>query len=136
MRRRFEIFTLAMFALAVLPGCGGVQPVTGGTPGVLHSGTETYSDMQVTVYRVEGGDLDRIGFAVTKSDGTFELVSNDAEGPLVLTAGEYRCTLESAGAPLQFPRVYSQAETTPLKLTWSSSDVELDLNVPVPQPVR
>lgn len=136
MRRRFEIFTLAMFALAVLPGCGGVQPVTGGTPGVLHAGTETYSDMQVTVYRVEGGDLNRSGFAITKSDGTFELVSNDAEGPLVLTDGEYRCTLESAGAPLQFPRAYAKAETTPLKVTWLSSDVKLDLQVPVPHPVR
>lgn len=125
-----------MFAVAVLPGCGGVQPVTGGTRGVLHAGADTFSDMQVTVHQIEGGDMHPIGFAVTRSGGTFELVSNDAEGPLTLTAGEYRCTLESAGAPLQFPKECSKAETTPLKVAWSNDDVELDLKVPVPQLVR
>ena len=127
---------LAMFAVGGLAGCGGVKPVTGGTRGILHSGTDTFSEMQVTVHQIEGSEIHPIGFAVTKSDGAFELVSNDAEGPLVLTAGEYRCTLESAGAPLRFPKEYAKPETTPLKVTWSNGDVELDLKVPVPQLVR
>jgi hypothetical protein len=69
-------------------------------------------------------------------DGAFELVANGAQGPLWLSPGEYRCTLESAGAPVQFPMEYAQADTTPLTISWSAGDKELDLEVPPPIPTR
>src|SRR5262245_36355928 len=94
-------FWLLFGVLAVLPaGCGGVHPVVGGTPGSLHAGDDFLSDIQVTVYQTEGGLMQAVGFGVTDHDGAFELATNGARGPLRLAPGEYRCTLESAGAPL------------------------------------
>lgn len=136
MFRPLYVLNFAILTLAVIAGCGGVQPVPGGTHGVLRAGSETLSDMQVTIHRIEGHDYFPVGFAVTKSDGTFELVSNDAEGPLVLTEGAYCCTLESAGAPYQFPMQFSKASTTPLKVNWTGTDDKLDIQVPIPRMVK
>jgi hypothetical protein len=134
MREICEILVLAL-AVTAVSGCG-VRPVTGGTPGTVHAGDELLSDIQVTLHQVENGKLHAVGFGVTDGDGAFELVTNGARGPLQLPPGEYRCTLESAGAPLAFPREYARAETTPLTISWSDGDSELDLEVPVPTPVR
>ena len=111
-------------------GCGGVEPVTGGTTGTLHVGRELLSDIQVTIHRVEGGSTEPIGFGVTRFDGSFELMTNGAQGPLWLTPGEYRFTLESSGAPVEFPKQYHQAATTPLKVSRSSAEETLDLKIP------
>jgi hypothetical protein len=124
-----RIVLLLMLA-AALPGCG-VQSVPGGTYGTLHAGDEWLSDVQVTVHQVEGSTTRAVGFGVTTLDGTFELFTNGAQGPLWLAPGEYRCTLESAGAPLQFPEEYARADTTPLKIDWSDADGDLDLEIPV-----
>jgi hypothetical protein len=124
-----------LLIFAVLSGCG-VRPVTGGTPGSVHAGDEFFSDIQVTVYQLDGAEMHAVGFGVTDGNGAFELVTNAARGPLRLACGEYRCTLESAGAPLAFPREYARAETTPLTISWADGDGELDLEVPAPTPVR
>lgn len=122
--------------VAVLPGCGGVKPVTGGTSGILHAGDDLLSDIQVTVHEVDGSSTRPIGFGVTDREGSFELVKNGAHGALILPPGDYRFTLESAGAPGQIPKEYTQTGTTPLKVTWSAADSDLDLEVPALLPSR
>ncbi len=121
---------LILFAalLIALPGCG-VQPVTGGTPGELIVGGQPLSDIQITLYQADGTTYQPIGFAVSALDGSFALFTNGAAGPLNLNPGEYRCTLESAGAPVQIPPAYAKAETTPLVVTWNDGDALLKLEV-------
>ena len=125
-------FLIALVAIlvAALPGCGGPQPVSGGTPGTLRVGSELLSDFQVTIHEVKGTSAEPVGFGVTRADGSFQLMTNGAQGPLWLSPGEYRCTLESAGAPLVIPKQYTQATTTPLQVTWSTDDENLELTVP------
>lgn len=107
-------------------GCGA-HPISGGTPGILRGSDFALSDIQVTVHRLEQQKMSRIGFGVTVTEGEFELVTNEARGPLRLEPGEYRFTLESAGAPVLIPAEYTQAETTPLRITWSKDDETIDL---------
>jgi hypothetical protein len=126
MLHRSRFLALVLIA-AALPGCG-VRPVTGGTKGVLRYGGKLLGDIQVTVHQVDGNSTQPIGFGVTANDGSFRLVKNNASGALWLSAGEYRCTLESAGAPIRVAKVYTKADTTPLKITWSASDKSLDLD--------
>ena len=127
--QKSEMLVLLLVA-AALPACGGVKPVAGGTQGTLKVAGQLLSDIQVTVHQVEGGPAHPVGFGTTIADGTFELVTNGAQGPLWLDAGEYRFTLESAGAPVQFPKEYTHADTTPLKRTWAGGDGDLELEVP------
>ena len=122
--------SVIMLSLAALAGCGGAKPASGGTTGTLRIGGDLLSDIQVTVYRVEGSSTRHVGFGVTDAEGTFELMTKGARGELWLTPGEYRFTLESAGAPVQIPDKYSQPDTTPLKASWSVGDEELKLDVP------
>ncbi|MCY2964235.1 MAG: hypothetical protein NT069_11475 [Planctomycetota bacterium] len=129
LRRAFCIVIAAGFC--AVAGCGGVKPVTGGTKGTLRIGGELLSEIQVTVHRVEGTALQTVGFGVTTHDGSFELVTNGAQGPLRLVPGDYRFTLESAGAPFQVSQEFGRPETTPVKSTWGAGDVTLNLDVPV-----
>ncbi len=135
MTRRILILALPL-AVAVLLGCSGVKPVIGGTEGTLRVGNEYFSDIQVTVHEVDGSSFQPVGFGVTDTDGIFRLVTNGAQGPLSLPPGEYRCTVESVGAPVQFPGEYAQANSTPLKISWSDGDTELELKVPSAIPVK
>ncbi|HEY2253097.1 MAG TPA: hypothetical protein VGH74_18620 [Planctomycetaceae bacterium] len=130
--RLFVVLSLGVF----LPGCGGVKPVPGGTAGTLSAGGDVLAEIQVTIHQVEGGSPRSIGFGVTDRDGWFELVTTGARGPLWLAAGEYRCTLESAGAPIEIPKEYARAETTPLKVSLSADGSELDLEIPTALLVR
>ncbi len=75
---RSRIMALVMVA-AALAGCG-VRPVTGGTKGVLRCAGKLLSDIQVTVYQVDGSSTQPIGFGVTTNDGSFRLVKNNASG--------------------------------------------------------
>ena len=119
-----------MIMLIVAAGCGGgARPVSGGTAGALYSGGDPLGDIQVTVHQLEGMSFETIGFAATHADGSFELVTPGAQGPLRLTPGEYCCTLESVGAPITIPKEYTKAETTPLKVTWESGDANLELEL-------
>jgi hypothetical protein len=127
--RRFRRIVPLLVSLAMLAGCGGVRPVTGGTEGTLAFGEQLLSDIQVSVHERDGTKFTCIGFGVTDRDGVFTLVTNGAKGPLWLSRGEYCFTLESAGAPVQIPAEYSQPETSPLKVSWSGGDDELELKV-------
>lgn len=113
-----------------LIGCGGPEPITGGTPGVLRAGELKLAEMQVTVYEMQTGTPQPIGFAVTAADGSFQLVTNEARGALLLQPGSYRCTIESAGSPVRIPPVLLKPETTPLQVNWAASDTQLNLEVP------
>lgn len=129
-------FCMLMILLVVLPGCGGVQPVAGGTTGTLRAGGEFLAEIQITIYQVDGNSFRPVGFGVTDREGWFELVTNGAKGPLWLSPGDYRCTLESAGAPVEIPKEYAQPATTPLKVSWSAGSSELDLDIPTAMLVR
>lgn len=118
-----------LLAICVIPGCGP-KSVTGGTKGTLKSGENPLSDMQVTVHQLDGGTFTPIGFAVTAADGSFELVTNGAQGPLVLGPGQYRFTLESVGTPVEVPEEFHQLESTPLKVDWTSG-AKLEFDVPI-----
>ncbi|WP_254509517.1 hypothetical protein [Anatilimnocola floriformis] len=121
---------LLLIALFLSAGCGGPRPITGGTPGVLRAGGDLLADMQITVHQADGGSFRPLGFAVTGADGSFQLVTNEARGALVLQPGLYHCTLESAGSPARIPPVLTKPETTPLRATWAASDSILLLEVP------
>jgi hypothetical protein len=118
---------LALIVIA-LPGCG-VKPVAGGTKGTLRAGAEMLRDIQLTVHQRDSDAWRQVGFGITGPDGEFELVTPGAKGALWLTPGEYRCTLESVGAPVRIPKEYSQAGTTPLKITWTENDDALAVEV-------
>ena len=135
MIRRVMLLMLMLTTSAAL-GCRGVKPVVGGTEGILRVDDEYVSDIQVTVHEVDGSSFQAIGFGVTDNDGIFRLVTNGANGPLTLPPGDYRCTVESVGAPIQFPTEYAQAKSTPLKISWSGEDRELELKVTGATPVK
>jgi hypothetical protein len=121
---------IVMCAVAAgAPGCGP-QPISGGAKGLLRAGGQPLSEVQVTIHQAAGNDWRPIGFGVTSSDGTFELVTMNAEGALWLAPGEYRCTLESVGAPVQIPREYATPETTPLAVDYVATDQSIDLAAP------
>ena len=130
----FPRFLALVFLMTVTAGCG-VKSVPGGTTGQLFADGVPLSEIQVTVHTVDQGSAQPIGFGVTATDGSFDLVTNRAQGPLWLSSGEYRCTLESVGAPVRLPKEYLHADTTPLKVTWSS-DGDLDLQIPPVPPLR
>ncbi|MCC9605732.1 hypothetical protein LOC68_21470 [Blastopirellula sp. JC732] len=118
---------LASFALVTLVGCGPT-PVTGGTTGVLTTSGNPLGEMQVNVFRADGLDMP-IGFGTTAADGSFELVQPAAAGPLVLTPGKYRFSVESIGSPVLLPKKYGSATTSPLEVEWRS-DQPLALDIP------
>jgi len=123
---RLACSTIVVLVIS-LPGCGP-QPVQGGTAGHLLAAGEPLSDVQLTVFQGEGSAFKPLGFGVTTTDGSFQLLQNQARGPLMLTAGDYRVTLESAGAPITIPKQYAKPETTPLRVSWNGAG-GLDLAV-------
>ncbi|MEI8022168.1 MAG: hypothetical protein WCH39_28420 [Schlesneria sp.] len=125
--------TLIPLLLAAIVGCGRVETVpdtSGGTTGKIHNGREPLVGIQVTVYQVDGDSTEPIGVAASRLDGSFELATMDGTCACQLPAGEFRCTLESAGAPIAIPTVFAKPETTPLKIVLSKEDEAIDLKVP------
>jgi len=128
------ILTL-LIGLALPAGCAP-RPVTGGTKGSVRGGGAPLSDLQVTIHSQQAGAWSPVGFAISTTDGSFELFTNGAKGSLFLQPGEYRCTVESAGAPLRIPPAYAKAETTPLKIFWPTPSQSLDLELPALSLIR
>jgi hypothetical protein len=120
-------WTLAGTILLLLaaPGCGQ-ERVTGGTAGLLSADGNPLPDVQLTVYAPESGEP--LGFAVTDSQGAFELVRPGAAGALRLDPGSYVVTLESVGAPTELPHEYLDPESSPLRIELSEGG-PLYLNV-------
>ena len=132
MIRKFRL-TLIPLLLAAIIGCGRVETVpdtSGGTSGKIHNGREPLVGIQVTVHQVDGDSTEPIGVAASRLDGSFELATMDGTCACQLPAGEYRCTLESAGAPITIPTEFTRPETTPLKIELSKDDEAIDLKVP------
>jgi len=126
-----NIFPWLILGLVTLTGCGQHVPaVTGGTQGILECEGQKIGDVQLTLYPGEGTATAPVGFAVTQLDGTFELYKMGATGPLWLPAGQYRCTLESVGAPVQIPSRYMKPETTPLTVDWTEGMDHLHIRGP------
>lgn len=121
---------LAGLLIGNLTGCGPT-PVTGGTPGYLDCQSGPLAEVEVRLHRAKDSSRELIGFGVTGSDGTFELVTPGARGALQLPPGEYVCTFESVGAPITFPEEYQQADRSPLLLSWSPADTILSLELPL-----
>jgi len=127
---RRRSFRVLLVALAFATGCG-VKPVPGGTNGTLRSEQGPLGDVQITLHSQVDRGFQPVGFGVADAEGQFQLYANGAQGPLWLPAGEYSCTLESAGSPLQIPDEYQRPESSPLRFVWESGDGQLDLEVPV-----
>lgn len=115
-----------LILLVALGGCGP-SPIRGGTPGVLTSGENPVADVEVVVYAAQSAE--RLGYAVTGPDGTFQLVTADGLGPLRLSPGSYVATLQSVGAPTRLPSDYLDRQSTPLRFDWQQ-DGRIELNVP------
>lgn len=128
---KWDLFLLILTGIFFFPGCRDrVRSVSGGTTGVLDCGGQRLGDIQLTLHHPKGTSFRPVGFAVTRPDGTFELYAHGATGPLWLSPGKYRCTLESVGAPVQFPKPYRAPETTPLELEWAETMEQLQVNGP------
>jgi hypothetical protein len=117
---------LTLLFVAMAPGCGPA-PITGGTSGVLTTDGNPIRDVQVVVYSPIS--YERLGYAVTGADGSFQLIAADTSRPLELDPGSYVVTLESVGAPTELPPTYLDPRMTPLRIDWDASD-RLELNVP------
>jgi hypothetical protein len=116
---------------AILAGCGGgSSPAKGGTPGTLAFGANVSSDIRVTIHRRASGGFEVLGFANTAADGTFVLYNSGATEPLWLEPGNYAFTLESIGPPIEFPKEFTQPESTPLKVKWESDMSSIRLDAP------
>jgi hypothetical protein len=114
---------------AVLSGCSRNHSVAGGTRGVLRRASNGLREVQIHVHRV--GESEPIGFGVSTEGGAFELYQPGARGPLHLAPGDYVFTLESVGPePIPLPRETSDPQRTPLRKTWTTSDGELQLDLP------
>lgn len=118
--------TLLAATLLSATGCGGPQPVAGGTRGLLHHGNTALGDIQIVLYPADNSAA--VGFGVTNPDGWFELRQPGATGPLWLEPGDYRATLESVGStPLRLPTPYLTPETTPLQFSWTGGSTTIEL---------
>lgn len=121
--------------VGVLLGCiAGCQQqsaeITGGTPGTLRFGNQTIGDLVVVLHRGTGTTFEQVGFGRTNSAGEFQLVVQGKEEPLKLPPGDYVVTLESLGPPIPFPKEYVMADKAALKVSWTDSSVQLELQAP------
>lgn len=125
---------VVMFGMSViLAGCAErIIVAKGGTAGSLHSAALPINEVCVTVHRLNGDRFEVIGFAETKGDGDFELLVPDGRGPLYLEPAEYRFTLVSTGSRFPIPKVYTQPDTTPLKIEWTGEETDLNFELPAP----
>ena len=96
---------------------------------MLRFNDEPVANIRLTVNRVEPKGIKPVGSAVTAADGTFQLVTHGGRAGLMLTPGNYRCTLKSMGASVHIPNHYAEVNTTPLKVSWSDRDTSMNLEV-------
>lgn len=125
--------SLVLLVIGLIAGCDRVRPVTGGTPGVLHIPEQVASDLQLNVFREDGGAWQEIGFGTTRDGGRFELLLPKGAGPLRLEPGKYRFTVETAGSELVLPDECAQIATTPLRVEWGGTEPHLDLTLNLPR---
>lgn len=124
-----RLTSVPLVAVLVAGGCNiqSVKPISGGTTGVLMSDSNPIPDVLVRIHRSGSGEP--IGFGITRTDGSFELVTDDSRGPLNLPPGKYVITLESVGAPTDLPDSLRHVKSSRLQIDWSGEDI-LRVNVP------
>ncbi len=125
----------SLILLGFLGGCDqSPRSTSGGTPGIVHVGAKyPLSDIQVNVYKVGPSGPELVGNGVSRLDGRFELVKTGAETGLWLEPADYAFTIESVGSvPLQWKEPLGKISKTPLRRVWSTTDVELDMDLPEP----
>jgi len=114
-------------------GCDRPRATPGGTQGTIHCEGVALDSVQVNVFRREGAAFRAMGFGVSGTDGRFQLVRQNADGPLWLEPGDYTFTLESVGpVPLHWSAHFQDPGTSSLRCSWSATDESLDLDVPEP----
>lgn len=117
--------------LACIAGCQQRSAeITGGTPGTLRFGSQTIGDLVVVLHRGSSTSFEQVGFGRTNDAGEFQLVVQGKEEPLKLPPGDYVVTLESLGPPIAFPKEYVLTDKAVLKVSWTDSSVQLDLQAP------
>jgi hypothetical protein len=121
-------FIAASLVATMIWGCRE-HPVKEGTQGVLRFNEEPIANIRVTVNRVEPKGVKAVGYGVTETDGTFQLVTHAGRAGVKLTPGNYCCTLKSMGASVRIPNHYAEVNTTPLRVSWSDRDASLNLEV-------
>lgn len=128
--------TLCLITLAALSsvGCGVPGDVPGGTAGFLQADGQPLPDVLVTVYPDTPSATEPLGIGITDAEGRFELRTREPVAPLTLDSGSYRFTVESMGEIYMiWPREYADPSRTPLRQAVSSSNEELEINVPQPR---
>lgn len=122
---------LAFAAGCSSDGVGNPRDVAGGTVGTLTLGGVPKADLQVNVFADGATPPKRIGYGVTNADGAFTLIADDGKGPLRLSAGKYRVTLESVAAdPIPIPPAVGDVAKTMLLKDWSGHETKWELAVP------
>ena len=124
------LFILALLLAPLsIAGCNrAAKPVVGGTPGTLLCGGRPLSQTQVNVFTKDAERFKQIGIGYVASDGSFELITADSSGPLTLEPGTYHFTIESIGAEVEIPAMYSNPATTPFMESYATGEpVELRL---------
>ncbi len=118
--------------MMVLPffGCQrNAAKAPGGDNGSVEAWRRTSARLQVKIYGQSDGNF--VGTGATNWEGRFVLASPDGKGPCWLPAGEYVCELESFGA--ESPKInpsYRDKAKSPLKLTWTDSKQQMELQIP------
>jgi len=131
MNRRTMHRFVSMLFLLLLIGCGPPPAIPGGTPGKLHAEGQPLRDVRVTVYDPHGHPQ---AFAMSDSQGNFQLRKEATLEGVHLPPGSYRVTIESAGEfRMHWPKEYRSPEKSPLEIDWTEEQTEIDLNVPTPQ---
>ncbi len=113
--RSFTGLLLIVTAMACFNGCTQ-QGISGGSIGQLLAGDVPLGQMQVIVHEPEGITPIAIGF--TDASGSFDLVAPDASRPIVLSAREYRWTVQSVGAEVEIPKKFMQPDQSDLSAVW------------------
>ncbi len=101
----------------VATGCAP-SGVPGGTCGTLLTNNQPVDGVRIWVFRNEHDSCDLVGFAVSDSNGNFQMYQDGAQGPLWLVPGDYSITLESDGATMrQWPQPRQAAKACECRKT-------------------
>lgn len=122
------LFWIALFLLHAI-GCGRMPAVIGGTEGVVRAGDVAIDGVEVKIYDQATATL--LGLGTSGPDGTFNLVTPAAAGPLNLTSGEYVATLEAVGPDVpKLPAGSLDFRTSMLKISRASDSEPIEIKLP------
>jgi len=120
--------------LSGMSGCSERPELPGGTAGFVSCSGRPLAEVQVNGFRLlASGAFEPVGVGITDASGRFELRQSGSLEAVHLSPGDYRFTIESAGARyLVWPKEYTQPNRTPLR--WNgSSGADWVLEIPEPK---